>query len=201
MQVVKDDVAEQKQQYKFEIISNKQTPAVDVVNSSILNYINENYDLLQSLRNFARQTEYCVGLAANQCNLNGDRLMLRAFVYNNPVDGWTIVVNPVIEKRVGEWKAVREGSLTWGSTKRVLVNRYDMVNVKFYNIAGEEQRLLLHGEVAQVFQCVVDHLDGVEQKVVESTHRLLTANQKTGRNELCYCGSGLKFKKCHGKRN
>ena len=25
------------------------------------------------------------------------------------------------------------------------------------------------------------------------------AQRKTGRNEPCYCGSGLKFKKCHGK--
>lgn len=23
-------------------------------------------------------------------------------------------------------------------------------------------------------------------------------NKKPGRNDLCYCGSGLKYKKCHG---
>jgi uncharacterized protein len=25
------------------------------------------------------------------------------------------------------------------------------------------------------------------------------ASRKPGRNDLCFCGSGLKFKKCHGK--
>ena len=30
--------------------------------------------------------------------------------------------------------------------------------------------------------------------------RTLTAEEKTGRNAPCWCGSGLKFKRCHGDR-
>lgn len=36
-------------------------------------------------------------------------------------------------------------------------------------------------------------------KVALKTGTELSAKPKIGRNEPCYCGSGLKFKKCHGK--
>ena len=35
------------------------------------------------------------------------------------------------------------------------------------------------------------HLGLVEQRVTDSEHAL-------GRNDPCWCGSGKKFKKCHG---
>jgi uncharacterized protein YecA (UPF0149 family) len=34
-------------------------------------------------------------------------------------------------------------------------------------------------------------LEPVQQRVVD-------ADQQTGRNDPCWCGSGKKFKKCHG---
>jgi len=33
---------------------------------------------------------------------------------------------------------------------------------------------------------------------VMSKHRRQTARAKAGRNDPCPCGSGLKYKKCHG---
>ena len=32
----------------------------------------------------------------------------------------------------------------------------------------------------------------------ESKPRPIVAEKKPGRNEACWCGSGKKFKKCHG---
>lgn len=39
--------------------------------------------------------------------------------------------------------------------------------------------------------------DGIE-RIQRSKRNFYEANKKTGRNEPCPCGSGLKFKKCHG---
>jgi SEC-C motif len=53
------------------------------------------------------------------------------------------------------------------------------------------------GESPEVF--VYDVIIG-EEELVQSprTHPVATPTQKTGRNELCPCGSGKKFKRCHG---
>jgi uncharacterized protein YecA (UPF0149 family) len=41
--------------------------------------------------------------------------------------------------------------------------------------------------------------DGI-MKILEGEHtRSMRDDAKIGRNDLCPCGSGQKFKKCHGK--
>ena len=46
-------------------------------------------------------------------------------------------------------------------------------------------------------QKVVEHRgDGSEQKKVVTYKR---EDKKMGRNDSCHCGSGKKFKKCHGR--
>ena len=52
-----------------------------------------------------------------------------------------------------------------------------------------DQRLMLHGKSPVFFP---DDEDEVEGEVIES------AAPKPGRNDLCSCGSGKKYKKCHG---
>ena len=50
----------------------------------------------------------------------------------------------------------------------------------------ESGAILLHlGERSEVLMPVVEQ-------------RVTTAEQKTGRNDPCWCGSGKKFKNCHG---
>jgi preprotein translocase subunit SecA len=39
--------------------------------------------------------------------------------------------------------------------------------------------------------------EGVQAPVAVETRRL-DENEKIGRNDPCWCGSGKKFKKCHG---
>jgi preprotein translocase subunit SecA len=47
------------------------------------------------------------------------------------------------------------------------------------------------GEAAPGAEEEPEALPVVEQRVVDSEHQL-------GRNDPCWCGSGKKFKKCHG---
>jgi preprotein translocase subunit SecA len=48
----------------------------------------------------------------------------------------------------------------------------------------------------------VDGVDGVDGEVVEALpvveQRVVDEEHQVGRNDPCWCGSGKKFKKCHG---
>lgn len=56
---------------------------------------------------------------------------------------------------------------------------------------GDGRKYVLYGFDAVVAQHEIDHMDGIT--IAEHSQRSL----KVGRNELCPCGSKLKFKKCH----
>lgn len=63
-------------------------------------------------------------------------------------------------------------------------------------------RYVLTGDDARVYQHETNHLDGIlitDLGSVIPNRKIGRNNRKIGRNELCYCGSGKKFKKCHGK--
>jgi peptide deformylase len=86
-----------------------------------------------------------------------------------------------------------EGCLSFPGTS-VYTNRPRKIKVID---ATEEERILIEIE-AVAFQHELNHLDGItffSQGVVTSPPMLV---EKIGRNEPCPCGSGLKFKKCHG---
>ena len=54
-----------------------------------------------------------------------------------------------------------------------------------------DQRLMLHGKSPVFFP------DDLEEEELET----VIAAPKPGRNDLCSCGSGKKYKKCHGLLN
>jgi preprotein translocase subunit SecA len=39
----------------------------------------------------------------------------------------------------------------------------------------------------------------VQQKNIPQSHTIESGKKEVGRNDLCPCGSGKKYKKCHGK--
>jgi len=43
--------------------------------------------------------------------------------------------------------------------------------------------------------------DSPDQPAEEKTQPYVREQKKLGRNDPCYCGSGKKFKQCHGKLN
>lgn len=60
-----------------------------------------------------------------------------------------------------------------------------------------DQRLMMHGKDPVFFPDEVEVDDAEEEEVLKP----VIAAFKPGRNDLCSCGSGKKFKKCHGMVN
>ncbi|VVO81902.1 Protein translocase subunit SecA [Pseudomonas fluorescens] len=93
------------------------------------------------------------------------------------------------------------------SIKRDSIRVLSHVQVRREDPIEEEQRLRQEAEaLAARMQFQHDEAPGLEQPQLlgeEVDVALATApvrnEQKLGRNELCYCGSGKKFKHCHGQ--
>jgi len=117
-------------------------------------------------------------------------------------EGWNLYVNPVLEEVISDRRLFyEEGCLSFPGVT-VNTNRNDEIIVSTIESDGERHRYLLHGKDAIVFQHELDHLDGIifmdrVAKSVPSTENI--GKKKVGRNDLCPCGSGLKYKRCHGK--
>ncbi len=65
---------------------------------------------------------------------------------------------------------------------------YDLFEELIYNVKLSVIRLLLNFDSSEI------KYEETKQKKVEKQSN----NEKIGRNEPCHCGSGLKYKKCHG---
>lgn len=188
---------------KFEIIPYQQTPKVDEISDemypldeTIQEYIKQNYDELEAFFEFASQQENAVGLAANQCSLNGERFMARAFALKDLTTGkWKLIIDPMIYGHIGISEIKAEGCLTWKG-KKVIAERYRAVEVDYFDMNGlRHEDEIYKGFVGQIWQHEINHLNGVPEQVVEQSY----PDPKpisVGRNEPCPCGSGKKYKKC-----
>ena len=181
---------------KFEIIPNEQTPKIKLVqDKSIVDYIKKHRKELLAFLEYARTRDNAVGLAANQCSIDGKRFMVRAFAIRNMVTHeWNLIIDPIITEYLGIKEIKGEGCLTWKHmvivaerSRRVKVNYYD-IDGRYYE--NEEYR----GFAAQIWQHEVNHLNGVKEdvRIYFKEPKPITA----GRNEPCPCGSGKKYKKC-----
>jgi hypothetical protein len=68
-------------------------------------------------------------------------------------------------------------------------------------LGGEERRLRVWGERLRLWE---QELEGREQSaefVAKVAMRPQVTSSKIGRNERCPCGSGLKYKRCHGLKD
>lgn len=100
-----------------------------------------------------------VGIAAPQCGKNLRMCIVRL----NPGEKNEIVfpmVNPEIVEMSEEMSEGEEGCLSlrgiWGK-----VNRHERLLVKFKNIKGQDQSLVLDGFNARIIQHEVDHLNAM----------------------------------------
>jgi hypothetical protein len=83
-------------------------------------------------------------------------------------------------------------------TQEELTRREAAIADRKSRLGGEEQRLRAWDERLRLWE---DELQGREQSaefVAKLAARSRSTNAKVGRNERCPCGSGLKFKRCHG---
>lgn len=183
----------------FSIILNEQTPKVEKI-QDVNNWIVNNRNLIDDFLLFAKRNKNAIGLAANQLSLNGERLMANMFA--SAAGGkWDIYINPKIVDRSLIKNECLEGCLTWPN-KKVVAERNSEIRVSWVSISGEECHKTLVGYEAQVWQHEQDHLDGIEEKIVERDY-FTVRSEKIGRNEPCPCGKEvngkvLKYKKCCG---
>jgi len=181
---------------KFEVIPNEQTPRVPAVAFSDSKlYINHHAVELLEFLNFAKSQTNAVGLAANQCSLDGERFMLPVFAIRNMVTkNWSLIIDPHITEYSGIKEIKGEGCLTW-KHMTIVAERHRKIKVDYFDFLGNHhQGEIIKGFEAQIWQHEVNHLNGVEEDV-----RIDFKEEppiEVGRNEPCPCGSGLKYKKC-----
>lgn len=187
------------EKYNFRIIDSEQTPIVPPINMDIKEYLEKYKKELECFHLFAMSQDRAVGLAANQCSMAGDRFMHRVFsILNIRAQTWRLIIDPTIDEYLGAKELKSEGCLTWGAEKKILADRYQGIKVSYYTSTGERiTGELYKGYDAQIWQHEVNHLNGIEEKVVPKDEVKLPKMQDIGRNDICpYCDSGKKYKKC-----
>ena len=181
----------------IKIIKNQQTPNVEKY-TTIEDFLKtEESKKTYEFFYFAKLQDQLVGLAANQVEIDGERFLghcfaMKRFQIHNK--NWQLILLPEILETFDPKFDTKEGCATWPG-KKVLAERYNRIKVRYFNSDHELIVEELQGLEALIFQHEMNHLNGVEENVVDFTVK----NTKTvGRNEPCPCGSGKKFKKCCG---
>jgi len=181
----------------IELIQNQQTPQAEETADPIIDK-----QLIEECLKFVETLDDCAGLSANQLMKDGYRINKRFFFAVKSADKheFVTILNPVIHEYYGKTATTIEGCLSHGGDKkdgrRIYVSRYHGIRVTYMDMWGEKYTGEFEGFSSQVFQHCTDHLNGVKEKFMDETQE-----NKQGRNEPCRCGSGLKYKKCHGSLN
>lgn len=186
----------------IEIILGQQTPSVPALDEPPPVWIKTHKPMLLEVLAFVSKIENAVGMAANQLNWKGYRLMQRFFVKrtgDTSKSPCELVISPTIYTCYGDPVTELEGCLSWPG-KTILAKRYLKIKVSYWTIDGEfiDDKILERFD-AQVWQHEMDHLNGVEENVQEALKPFVRDTPKVGRNDECPCGSLLKYKKCCGK--
>jgi len=150
---------------KFEIIPNEQTPRVPDIDDVEL-FMIQNIQKLVAFKEYAKTKDNAVGLAANQCSLNGERFMIRVFALRNLQDkSWSLIIDPVITEYIGIKEIKVESCLTW-KEQVIVAERSRGLYVTYYDENGKEHIMELHkGFEGQIWQHEINHLDGIEEDV------------------------------------
>lgn len=178
---------------KFEVIPDIQTPLTPEI-ESVSKFIETNKEIIEAFKEYAISRSDGIGLAANQCSVNGERLNLRMVAVKTAgTDECRIAIDPKIVRLHGIKLQRIEGCLTWKG-KAIVADRYYYVDVEFYTPDGELHKETHKGWQGQVWQHELNHINGIEEKVVLPGQ--IPNKPDIGRNDQCPCGSGKKLKKC-----
>lgn len=159
-----------------------QLPFIEIT-SDILNTANEYFQYATTLGN-------ALGLAAPQIGLD-----LRMCAVKTS-KCWVCAINPeILESKYNKF-LTKEGCLTWPNFY-VIAERHSTVLIKFYDLLSNEIKTQwFNGIDAIIWQHEIDHLLGIEEKLIKRNQKITKDSTKIGRNDSCACGSDLKFKKC-----
>ena len=180
---------------EFTVIPDEQTPEViQPIPPQALVYIEQYREELEAFLDFARSRGTAVGLAANQCALDGERFFHKVFALGGKERNWRLIINPVITKTLGLQQCKVEGCLTWKG-RVIVADRWEGVEVSYYDMEGNfHEGEVYKGFDAQIWQHEVNHINGVEEDVKDFFAE--PPPVVVGRNDNCPCGSGKKYKKC-----
>jgi peptide deformylase len=110
-----------------------------------------------------------------------------------------LMCNPEIVSLEDEFVYIGEGCLSFPKTY-LNTKRFRYTKVKYHDEQLEERLAVFEGIEAIIVQHEYDHLNGVlffdRENKIEPMRR---STPKIGRNDPCTCGSGLKWKRCHGR--
>jgi len=182
--------------YFFDVIPDEQTPITPEI-EDVNAFIEENLNTIAAFRVFAINTSNAIGLAANQCNLNGKRFNLRlAAIKDIKTMATVIAIDPKIVESYGIVRTKAEGCLTW-KDKMIVAERHHFVDVEYYTMDGELHKETHKAYQGQVWQHEINHINGVEEVVKKTWEKYEEKNEgKVQRNDLCPCGSKRKYKRC-----
>jgi len=182
----------------FDIIASEQTPKVPEI-GNIKEFIKENKEVINDFKEYAEIKSNAIGLAANQCRLNFEsRFMLRLAAIKNSKSHerpCIIAIDPKIIRKYGMVRTKIEGCLTW-QNRAIIAERNHFIDIEFYDTEGQLIKETHSGFQAQVWQHEVNHLNGIEEIVILQNEIPGPVSEDIGRNDMCPCGSGKKFKKC-----
>lgn len=144
--------------------------------------------LEKELENSAKMGRPGIGLALPQINIHKKMAIVRLGPGLN-ID----LVNCSIKNKYDEFVHKEEGCLSFPGRLEDVV-RYKEVHIVNNLVSPKE--MILTGLLAVCAQHEIDHYNGVLliDRVAPKAQRIM------GPNVDCFCGSKLKYKKCHGKK-
>jgi len=179
---------------EFQVIPNEQTPRVPEMIEDLELFMIRNIDKLLAFKEYAETRTDAVGLAANQCSIDGERFMARVFALRDlSTREWRLIIDPYITEYIGISETKCEGCLTWKG-QVIVAERSRGVMVRYNDEEGKPHYELHKGFEGQIWQHEINHLNGVEENVYDSY--IEPKPIEVGRNDECPCGSGKKYKKC-----
>ena len=153
--------------------------------------VEEGYKVATELFEILNKRNDGIGLAANQVGIDANVAVLNV---REPI----VLINPKIVRKEEEIRYY-EGCLSFPK-KGCHTKRYKVIEVKTDNNegnmtfgAGDTELDLLESVCVQH---EIDHLNGM--RILDRAQQLTIRREKPkiGRNELCHCGSGKKYKRC-----
>jgi hypothetical protein len=86
-----------------------------------------------------------------------------------------------------------------GDAQEQLAAREEELNARERELATERNRVIADAERLRIWQSELRTIEYDLEIRSRLTAQRTPADPKVGRNERCPCGSGLKYKQCHGR--
>ena len=115
----------------------------------------------------------------------------------HPIHSGHLTVGPLKRNKDKPVLFLGDTTLTGGQLAE-RISQYIQAFEAEYELLNRGTRAELHGEIELTDQEAVE-MRQIMRKKMSAYQRILNRLPKPGRNDPCPCGSGKKFKNCHGR--